>query len=199
MKIISIDSSFERSFTQSFSFIIFDVCRTTSQDFILIYSLLRFFFLQRNQIASIADCALCDLTSLKGLDLQANQLANLSGPVFSRLASLETLDLSQNPLLALDATVFTGLTAVRVLQVSRVHSLTIHLPDTLLDPLKGLQILEMYGSPRVVERICNTTRMLHSLRSLRELNIMHNDITTLRPDFPVFFPKLQVQHFPLFN
>ncbi|KAK4296336.1 hypothetical protein Pmani_031154 [Petrolisthes manimaculis] len=149
-------------------------------------------FLQRNQIASIAACALCDLTSLKGLDLQANQLANLSGPVFSRLASLETLDLSQNPLLALDSSVFTGLTAVRVLQVSRVHSLTLHLPDTLLDPLKGLQILEMYGSPRVVERICNTTRMLHSLRSLRELNIMHNDIIALRPDFPVFFPKLQV-------
>ncbi|XP_045619119.2 uncharacterized protein [Procambarus clarkii] len=149
-------------------------------------------FLQRNHIAAIAPCALCELTSLKTLDLQANRLTNLTGRVFSRLASLETLDLSQNPILTLEADVMAGLTSVRVLQMSRIHSLSVHIPDTLFDPLKGLQVLEMYGSPQVVAKLVNTTRTLHSLRGIRELNIMHNDLSALRPDFPAFFPKLQV-------
>lgn len=152
-------------------------------------------FLQRNRIATIAPCALCELTSLKTLDLQANQLSNLTGRIFSRLISLETLDLSQNPILTLDADVMTGLTSVRVLQMSRIHSTTVDIPDTLFDPLKGLQILEMYGSPQLVARLVNTTRMLHSLRSVRELNIMHNDLAFLRADFPAFFPKLQVSRY----
>ncbi|ROT70400.1 Slit-like protein [Penaeus vannamei] len=152
-------------------------------------------FLRRNHIASVADCALCDLVSLKTLDLQANRLTTLAGRVFSRLASLETLDLSQNPLLALDAAVFAGLTSVRVLQMSRVHSDNVTVPETAFDPLKGLQILEMYGSPHLVALILNSTRMLHSLRGVRELNLMHNDLKALRNDFPAFFPKLQVAKF----
>ncbi|XP_071523558.1 uncharacterized protein [Panulirus ornatus] len=149
-------------------------------------------FLQRNHIATIAPCALCELTSLKTLDLQANRLNNLTGRVFARLSSLETLDLSQNPILTLDADIMTGLTSVRVLQMSRIHSTSVEIPANFFDPLKGLQILEMYGSPQLVARLVNTTRMLHSLRGIRELNIMHNDLTSLRTDFPAFFPKLQV-------
>lgn len=149
--------------------------------------------LQRNQIASIAPNAFHELTSLKTLDLQANQLTNLTGRIFASLVSLDTLDLSQNPILTLGADVLTGLTSVKVLQMSRIHSTAVVMPEVLFDPLKSLQILEMYGSPVLVGRLVNTTRMLHSLRGVRELNIMHNDLTALRPDFPAFFPKLQVR------
>ncbi|KAK8376353.1 hypothetical protein O3P69_009777 [Scylla paramamosain] len=148
--------------------------------------------LQRNHIARIEPHAFRELVSLKTLDLQANQLANLTGRVFAALTSLDTLDLSQNPLLTLGADVLTGLSSVKVLQMSRIHSAAVAMPEVLFDPLKSLQILEMYGSPVLVRRLVNTTRMLHSLRGVRELNLMHNDLVALRPDFPDFFPKLQV-------
>ncbi|KAG0721107.1 Leucine-rich repeat-containing G-protein coupled receptor 4 [Chionoecetes opilio] len=148
--------------------------------------------LQRNQIGSIATHAFRELSSLKTLDLQANHLTNLTGPIFSSLANLDTLDLSQNPILTLGGDALTGLTSVKVLQMSRVHSAAVAMPDVFFDPLKGLQILEMYGSPVLVGHLVNTTRMLHSLRGVRELNLMHNDLAALRPDFPAFFPKLQV-------
>ncbi|KAL7633298.1 UNVERIFIED_CONTAM: hypothetical protein RMT77_016403 [Armadillidium vulgare] len=148
-------------------------------------------FMQRNNISKISKCAFCDLLNLKTLDLQANNITNISQSIFQKLSRLETLDLSQNPITLLNANSFKGLGYVRVLQFSRIHT-NLSVSENLFDPLKSLQILEMYGSPNLVQAIINSTRLLHSLRSVRELNLMHNEISGLRRDFFNFFPKLNL-------
>ncbi|XP_066989296.1 uncharacterized protein [Macrobrachium rosenbergii] len=148
--------------------------------------------LQNNNISVIDPCAFCELTGLKTLNLQGNHITNLTKRIFSHLLNLESLDLSQNPLKSLDGEALLGLASLRSLQMSHIQSDPLEIPDTLFDSLKGLWILEVCESPKLVSAITNNTKMLHSLRGLRELNIMHNGLTQLRPDFPAFFPQLQV-------
>lgn len=148
-------------------------------------------FLQRNEIKFMTSCVFCDLVNLKSLDLQANQIENLTAGVFSNLTQLQTLDLSQNNLKFIDAHCFDNLPRLRTLQMSRVHS-EVHLDIALFDPLQNLQTLEVYDSSILVHTIINSTRMLHGLRSIQELNVMHNRIVRLRSDFPSFFPSLKV-------
>ncbi|GBM18447.1 Leucine-rich repeat-containing protein 15 [Araneus ventricosus] len=148
-------------------------------------------FLQRNEIQNLFPCAFCDLVNLKSLDLQANQIENLTSGVFSNLTQLETLDLSQNNLKVMDARCFDGLARLITLQMSRVHS-SVQMDDAMFDPLHNLQTLEVYDSSLLVHTILNSTRMLHGLRKVQELNIMHNRIMKLRPDFSSFFPSLKL-------
>ncbi|XP_064091767.1 uncharacterized protein LOC135205297 [Macrobrachium nipponense] len=148
--------------------------------------------LQNNNISVIDPCAFCELTGLKTLNLQGNHITNLTKRIFSHLLNLESLDLSQNPLKSLDGEALLGLASLRSLQISHIQSDPLEIPDTLFDSLKGLWILEVCESPKLVSVITNNTKMLHSLRGLRELNIMHNGLTQLRQDFPAFFPQLQV-------
>ncbi|GIY09710.1 leucine-rich repeat-containing protein 15 [Caerostris darwini] len=148
-------------------------------------------FLQRNEIQDLFPCAFCDLVSLKSLDLQANKIENLTTGIFSNLTQLETLDLSQNNLKIMDARCFDGLNRLITLQMSRVHS-TVQMDEAMFDPLHNLQILEVYDSSLLVHTILNSTRMLHGLRKVQELNIMHNRIVKLRPDFSSFFPYLKL-------
>ncbi|KAG8189158.1 hypothetical protein JTE90_018450 [Oedothorax gibbosus] len=148
-------------------------------------------FLQRNMIVDIQPCAFCDLVNLKSLDLQANQIADLSSEVFESLEHLEMLDLSQNNIKWIYPLCFNRLRSLTTLQMSRVHTL-VEMEDTVFDSLLNLQILEVYDSPHLVQRMLNSTRMLHGLRSLKEFNLMHNYITRLRSDFPSFFPSLRV-------
>ncbi|XP_068224402.1 leucine-rich repeats and immunoglobulin-like domains protein 3 [Palaemon carinicauda] len=148
--------------------------------------------LQNNNISVIDPCAFCELAGLKTLNLQGNYIRNLTKRIFSHLLNLETLDLSQNPLKALDGEALLGLASLRSLQMSHIQSDSIEIPDTLFDSLKGLWILEVCESPTLVSVLTNNTNMLHSLRGLRELNIMHNGLAQLRSDFPAFFPQLQV-------
>ncbi|XP_054709096.1 leucine-rich repeat-containing protein 4B-like [Uloborus diversus] len=148
-------------------------------------------FLQRNEIRILAPCVFCDLVNLKSLDLQANQIEDLPSGIFSNLTQLETLDLSQNNLKMIDSRCFEGLTRLTALQMSRVPS-TIQMDESTFDALQSLQILEVYDSSLLVQTIMNSTRMLHGLRRVQELNIMHNRIVKLRPDFPSFFPSLKV-------
>ncbi|GFY37504.1 leucine-rich repeat-containing protein 15 [Trichonephila inaurata madagascariensis] len=148
-------------------------------------------FLQRNEIRDLEPCAFCDLVNLKSLDLQANQIENLTIGVFSNLTQLETLDLSQNNLKVMDARCFDGLSRLTTLQMSRVHS-SVLMDEAMFDPLHNLQTLEVYDSSLLVHTILNSTRMLHGLRKVQELNIMHNRIVKLRPDFSSFFPSLKL-------
>ncbi|XP_055932666.1 leucine-rich repeats and immunoglobulin-like domains protein 1 [Argiope bruennichi] len=148
-------------------------------------------FLQRNEIQDLFPCAFCDLVNLKSLDLQANQIENLTAGVFSNLTQLETLDLSQNNLKIMDARCFDGLARLITLQMSRVHS-SVQMDEAMFDPLHNLQTLEVYDSSLLVHTILNSTRMLHGLRKVQELNIMHNRIVKLRADFSSFFPSLKL-------
>lgn len=148
-------------------------------------------FLQRNEIKNMDACVFCDLISLQSLDLQANQIENLTAGVFSNLTHLQTLDLSQNNLKFIDSRCFENLPHLTTLQMSRVHT-AVQLDNNVFNPLQNLQILEVYDSSILVHTMVNSTRMLHCLRSLQELNIMHNKIVRLRSDFPSFFPSLKI-------
>ncbi|XP_076305233.1 uncharacterized protein LOC143222513 [Tachypleus tridentatus] len=148
-------------------------------------------FLQRNDIEELEVCAFCDLIRLKILDLQANKIQNLTKGIFANLTSLESLDLSQNKLRILDSQCFTGLTSLKTLQISRTSTF-IEFDDSVFDTLKNLETLELYDSAHFSVEILNSTRGLHGLRKLKELNIMHNKLISLRPDLPSFFPLIKV-------
>ncbi|KAH6930843.1 hypothetical protein HPB50_019729 [Hyalomma asiaticum] len=148
-------------------------------------------FLQRNQIRNISESALSDLVNLKTLDLQANLIEVLPNHVFSNLSNLQTLDISQNLLQLLEPQCFQGLDALQTLHMSRIAN-KVGFQEYVFDPLKKLIKLEMYDSSKLVADIMTSPRTLHGLRNVQELNIMHNKITHLRPDFPSFFPKLKV-------
>ncbi|XP_075549206.1 uncharacterized protein LOC142582943 [Dermacentor variabilis] len=148
-------------------------------------------YLQRNQIRNISESALSDLVNLKTLDLQANLIQVLPNHVFSNLSNLQTLDISQNLLQLLEPECFQGLDALQTLQVSRIAN-KVEFQEYVFDPLKALIKLEMYDSSGLVADIIKSPRTLHGLRNVQELNIMHNKLTDLRPDFPSFFPKLKV-------
>ncbi|XP_035217029.1 leucine-rich repeat-containing protein 15-like [Stegodyphus dumicola] len=148
-------------------------------------------FLQRNEIRNLSPCVFCDLISLKNLDLQANQIENLTSGVFANLTQLQTLDLSQNNLKIIDARCFDSLSKLTTLQMSRVPT-NVQLDEAMFDALHSLLNLEVYDSSLLVQTIVNSTRMLHGLRNVQELNIMHNRIIKLRSDFPSFFPALKV-------
>ncbi|XP_077562269.1 uncharacterized protein LOC144178362 [Haemaphysalis longicornis] len=148
-------------------------------------------FLQRNMIENISEDALSDLVKLKTLDLQANLIQVLPNYVFSNLSELQTLDISQNPLRTLAPQCFQGLEALQTLKISRVAN-RVEFEEYVFDPLKNLTKLEMYDSSKLVADIINSTRTLHGLRNVEELNLMHNKLTRLRLDFPAFFPKMKV-------
>ncbi|KAG0428414.1 hypothetical protein HPB47_024596 [Ixodes persulcatus] len=148
-------------------------------------------FLQRNQIRTIADCAFCDLSKLKTLDLQANQIEVLSSEAFRNLSSLVLLDVSQNPIRMLEPHCFRGLERLQTLQMSRLTR-SIDFEEPVFDDLKNLTKLEMYDSAELVAKVINSSGALHGLRNIQELNLMHNKLSSLRPDFPSFFPKLRV-------
>ncbi|XP_076324579.1 uncharacterized protein LOC143232719 [Tachypleus tridentatus] len=148
-------------------------------------------YLQRNQIEYLDKRAFCDLLNLRSLDLQANKIKNLSAGVFEKLLQLETLDLSQNEIKIMGVRCFDGLDNLRTLQISRISS-TVNFHEMVFDTLKNLYNLELYDSSSVSRQILNSTQTLHSLHNLRELNIMHNGLVSLRSDFPTFFPNLKV-------
>lgn len=148
-------------------------------------------FLQRNRLREMAPCAFCDLVSLRGLDLQANLLEHLNDGVFANLSKLESLDLSQNPLKSLSGGCFAGIESLTALKLSRLKG-DIQFDETVFDPLKNLETLEIYDSAAFAHQVVNSTRALHGLRNLRELNVMHNNLMSVRSDLPNFFPQLKV-------
>ncbi|XP_076354815.1 uncharacterized protein LOC143249224 [Tachypleus tridentatus] len=148
-------------------------------------------FLQRNDINELEKCAFCNLVRLKNLDLQANKIQNLTNEIFANLINLESLDLSQNKLKILGSRCFAGLNNLKILQLSRT-STSIAFDDSIFDALKSLETLEMYDSAPFSIEILNSTRALHGLRKLKELNIMHNKLVSLRSDLPSFFSTIKV-------
>ncbi|XP_042896096.1 leucine-rich repeat-containing protein 15-like [Parasteatoda tepidariorum] len=148
-------------------------------------------FLQRNEIRSVHPCAFCDLVNLKSLDLQANKIENLTNGAFMNLTQLETLDLSQNNLKVIESYAFSPLSRLSTLQMSRVPTV-VEIGEGIFDSLHNLLILEVYDSLHLVHAIINSTRVLHGLHRVEELNIMHNSIVKLRSDFASFFPALKV-------
>ncbi|GAB6032069.1 leucine rich repeat containing 24 [Chamberlinius hualienensis] len=150
-------------------------------------------FLKRNHIRFIASGTFSDLVSLTHLDLQANLIEIIQDGTFANLTSLISLDLSQNPLHTIMTGCFVGLDNLKTLVLSRMKvSKLVRFDGSAFDPLKHLESLEMYDSPVLTNYLVNSTRSLQSLRNLRQINLMHNNLAALRQDFPHFFPQLKV-------
>uniref|UniRef100_T1IWD5 LRRCT domain-containing protein n=1 Tax=Strigamia maritima TaxID=126957 RepID=T1IWD5_STRMM len=147
-------------------------------------------FLQRNKIKNMSICAFCDLLSLRSLDLQSNLIESIQEGVFANMSQLDLLDLSQNPLQVLQTSCFVGADSLHILRMSRVKTVP-RFNDGSFDALKRLEVLELYDSAELAQLILNSTRVLHVLRNIRELNLMNNNIQNLRQDFLHFFPGLR--------
>ncbi|XP_076337992.1 uncharacterized protein LOC143240055 [Tachypleus tridentatus] len=148
-------------------------------------------YLQKNIIEHLHKCAFCDLFNLKSLDLQANKIKNLTLGIFEKLAQLETLNLSQNKINMIGPQCFAGLENLKTLQISHISSI-IYFDELAFDTLKNLIKLELYDSSHLSHHLLRSTRVLHALCNVKELNIMHNNLTSLRSDFPSFFPNLEI-------
>ncbi|XP_013786046.2 slit homolog 3 protein-like [Limulus polyphemus] len=148
-------------------------------------------YLQKNVIEYLHKCAFCNLFNLRSLDLQANKIKNLTVGVFEKLAQLETLNLSQNKIKMIGSRCFVGLDNLKTLQISHISSI-IYFDELVFDTLKNLIKLELYDSSHLSHQVLRSTGVLHALHNVRELNIMHNDLTSLRSDFPSFFPNLEI-------
>ncbi|XP_037091985.1 leucine-rich repeat-containing protein 15-like [Pollicipes pollicipes] len=148
-------------------------------------------FLQRNMIETVEDCAFCDLRSLRSLDLQANQIQRLSAASFSGLTALESLDLSQNPITVIEDKAFAPFLSLNSLQLSRLKG-NVSVPNSMFDALERLEKLEMFDSPQLVARVVDSGRLLHGIRSVSHLNVMQNQLTSLRSDLPTLLPRLQL-------
>ncbi|KAK7066357.1 hypothetical protein SK128_011653 [Halocaridina rubra] len=148
-------------------------------------------YLGNNTLSEIASCAFCELATLRTLDLRGNHLRNFTSHIFSHLVNLDTLDISHNPLLELKGEDFIGLTSVRTFRINGIRTDNMNISDNLFDPLQGLRLLQMNDSPQLAARFVATVRMVRALRNLRELGLMHDNLTIVRPNFPIYFPKLQ--------
>ncbi|RWS15964.1 insulin-like growth factor-binding protein complex acid labile subunit [Dinothrombium tinctorium] len=148
-------------------------------------------FLKRNRIHTLEQGAFSDLYSLKQLDLQSNFLENFTSAVFANLTNLESLDLSRNKFKYLSGESFVGMTSLKVLILSHIQSSEITVDEHLFEPINSLRTLELYDSPEFVVRLLSSKRMLQSVRTLHELNIMHNKLKNLSTDFASYFSSLQ--------
>ena len=146
--------------------------------------------LKSNRLNYICTNAFRDSVALKTVDLRSNNLSSISQSTFKQLVKLETLDLSGNPITVLNALAFDGLSRLNVLRLSRIHT-QIRISDRIFEPLNSLRILEIFESPHLAQIVTNSSRLLYSLRELRDLNLMHNRLKFLKNNFFAFLPQLE--------
>ncbi|CAG0882335.1 unnamed protein product [Darwinula stevensoni] len=148
-------------------------------------------FLQRNRIEDLRFCSFCDLWRLKNLDLQGNYIQFLTDGAFKNLSQLETLDMSQNPLKEIAEHTFLPLGNLKVIQLSGIGD-DVYFTASVFHPLKSLEILELFNSPKLTADFLASTSALAELgKTVRELNIMHNELRDLRRDLSDFFVRLE--------
>lgn len=149
--------------------------------------------LMGNNISYIDPTAFHRLLNLKSLDLSGNQIRRIYADTFSRSSQLQILQLSKNLLESLESGSFHGLTDLRTLSMAYVPTDAFIHPYAFRD-MVTLRKLDLDSSSGLLSSILETDEILSSLSSVQDLSLQNVELTTLRSDFPDFFPYLAVLH-----
>lgn len=87
---------------------------------------------------------------------------------------------------------FHGLTGLRKIYLAYVPSHDVTIDDDVFADTRNLTKMDLDNSPGVVRAILSSDAVLLSLSSLQELGLQNSHMTTLRSDFPDFFPSLAI-------
>lgn len=101
--------------------------------------------LSSNQLSTLPEDVLWNLTFLEYLDLSENQLTSLPGTIFNRLLGMKTIHLNHNNLSKLDPKMFEEQTLVEQLYLSDNKLET--LPPGLLDHFAIQHTVRLHGNP----------------------------------------------------
>ncbi|KAI1292659.1 Leucine-rich repeat-containing protein 15 [Halotydeus destructor] len=146
---------------------------------------LRILSLSRNVIRTVDLEAFDDLISLQHIDLSANQLQVLDFPFLSKCSKLQWLDLSNNYIKQLSGEPFKGLANLQTLHMNQVRtpSSELNLTGNIFEPLVNIDHFELEHSPGLADLILSSDDLLGSLRTVTELNLIGNNLETLRTSF----------------
>lgn len=146
--------------------------------------------LQYNQIEKLGKRTLKGLTALRNLDLEHNNIKISEDKAFLSLERLQTLDLSNNPITDLKPECFKGLKSIIMMKMRHIQNTT-NVPAGLLEDMRVLRYLDLTDSPPIAKRIIDMDLIMGFLQSVSDLNLMHDQLHRLRPDFPQYLPKLR--------
>lgn len=151
-------------------------------------------YLERNNIEELASGELQGLPRLRYLSLRNSGLKVIQNGALGQLPSLQTLDLSYNPMTRLPGNALSG----PLMTVLKLSSLTAIAPADATElsfPVTSpehLEVLQLDSSPELARQLLGDTAALAAFRQLRELDLSHANLTSLRSDLFHFLPRLRV-------
>lgn len=146
--------------------------------------------LRTNQIELIQTKVFSDLINLESLDLSDNKIENLTSELFLNLTKLEILNLSKNNIRQLESGCFIDLNGLKALHLSQITTHVV-IAENAFEPFNNIETLEILNSSFLADEILSSNRLLQSLSSLQEINIMQNGLVNLPIDFGTIFPRLK--------
>ncbi|KAJ9574817.1 hypothetical protein L9F63_008016, partial [Diploptera punctata] len=150
--------------------------------------------LQRNTIQELASGELQGLPRLRYLSLKDSGLTVIQNGALAQLPALQTFDISCNPLTRLPGNALSG-PLMTVLKMSSLTSITPDEATELSFPVTSperLEVLQLDSSPELARELLADTAALAAFRQLRELDLSHTNLTSLRSDLFHFLPRLRV-------
>ncbi|PSN55763.1 hypothetical protein C0J52_04788 [Blattella germanica] len=150
--------------------------------------------LQRNHIQQVSMGELQGLPRLKYLSLRDSGVTVIQNGALSLLPSLETLDLSHNPLTRLPGNALSGpiMTVLRLTSLERIAASNATEMSFPVTSPERLEVLELDSSPALARQLLADTAALVAFRQLRELDLGHAGLTSLRSDLFHYLPRLRV-------
>ncbi|KAG1662162.1 Leucine-rich repeats and immunoglobulin-like domains protein 1 [Nymphon striatum] len=146
--------------------------------------------LKKNKLKCIEEHSFRGLAKLRALNLEKNDIEVISPKALWNLTSLQSLDLTENNIKQLGNDLFRNSGSLRMLKLSNQDH-RIAMEDGAFDGLLSLQSLSVYNSEHLVRIILSSTRLLHGLKNINQINMMHNNLEFIRSDLPSFWPKLK--------
>ncbi|XP_066601621.1 insulin-like growth factor-binding protein complex acid labile subunit [Prorops nasuta] len=152
--------------------------------------------LRRNAITALRFSDTQGLYNLKCLILNDNDISEIEEGSLGQLPVLTELDLSDNPIKALAANALTGPSNLATLRMSGLSLLQWErqMQGDMTFPLPSperLVVLDVSRSPVLVGQFLADDATLSACKSLRDLNLAGNNLTTLRSDLTYKLPQLQ--------
>ena len=150
-------------------------------------------YIQGNLIRTLDQDSFRNLLKLRKLNIGGNEIKVFQTNVFSKLRSLEFLSLDMNDFHTMEKGVFSGLgSSLLHLSLSRILTTMDAIQGNVFQNLTYLRTLDVQESPSIADQILNSKEMTASLSKIEELNLMDNNIATLKKDFKQNFPLLAV-------
>lgn len=144
-------------------------------------SLLETLSLQTNAITGLSSESFNNLASLQTLYLGGNRISVLTNRTFSPLANLQTLSLLRLDLDSIEEGVFYGLSNLTSLDCSFILvAKRDGIKGNIFEGLSKVKLLSLQESPDIAAKLLASPGMLTSIRSVHDLNLMDNSITSLR-------------------